>query len=478
MRFSEAFSIHRTDKDDWFDPHLTVDTKLFIDPILLLEGDSYWPQAHDELLEHFGECYRLVAKSTSPGSVSGKAAHKMLTFPEPWEFCLGYTSGGTAGSGSGRTIATHLADGIAVAIAAGLTNPEHIEEIGILNERIGADRISDAVCNVLKHRFITYTQSVAKRHGIALSEHKVRNARVMVKDARWVTEKVLLPTNPCTQDPVILVPERLLNNLPVLNADDWFDADLNADLRLQLNLAVGKHATKADIVAFARQNPDRIRKWAKEQTNHSVSGYDFDEDPKGVVGWDKAPAEYARNHPLTGFTQPSNQQELSELVKKVLEQFRHFIEEQRGWSLLHNSDMSEKPEEAAQLVFLGMAQQYLRVFNVELDREVELGRGPVDFKAASGASIRLLIELKKAHNGKFWNGLTAQLPSYLTSDAASEGWYIALRYRDNKSSEARMKELPRMVANVAATTGKTIHYLAIDARRKESASNIKPADGE
>ncbi len=37
-----------------------------------------------------------------------------------------------------------MADGIATAIAAGLAQPEHIEEIGILNVGIGPDRISDA----------------------------------------------------------------------------------------------------------------------------------------------------------------------------------------------------------------------------------------------------------------------------------------------------------------------------------------------
>lgn len=132
----------------------------------------------------------------------------------------------------------------------------------------------------------------------------------------------------------------------------------------------------------------------------------------------------------------------------------------------------KKLEEAAQLAFLGMAQQYLRLFNVELDREVELGRGPVDFKVASGAKIRLLIELKKAHNGRFWNGLTSQLPSYLTSDASSEGWFVAIRYRSNKTSQNRMNELPAMVAKCAQLSGKTIRYSWIDARPKDSASRL------
>ena len=157
MRFSEAFGIERTNQDDWFDPDLSIDTPLFVDPIMLLQDSPYWRKAHEELVNHFGHCYLLVAKSISLTSNSAKVAQKLLTFPEPSEFCLGYTASGTAGSGSGRGFARSLADGIEVAIKAGLDDPAHIEELGILNEGFGADRISDATCNVLKHRFIAYT---------------------------------------------------------------------------------------------------------------------------------------------------------------------------------------------------------------------------------------------------------------------------------------------------------------------------------
>lgn len=172
-------------------------------------------------------------------------------------------------------------------------------------------------------------------------------------------------------------------------------------------------------------------------------------------------------------TAVATQDELSALVDHILEKFRHFVEEQRGWSLLWNSDGTEKNESAAQLVFLGMAQHYLRLFDVEVDREVELGRGPVDFKASSGTSIRLLIEIKKAHNGKFWNGLDAQLASYLVSDQAVEGWFVAIRYRNNKASEQRMKELPARVRAAADATRKSLQYKAIDARRPSSASKLE-----
>lgn len=471
MRFSEHFEVKRTSTDDWFDPHLTVDTKLFIDPLLLLIAGEPWASAHSRLLDHFVRCYELVANATNSMSTSAKVARALLTFPEPAELCLGYTAVGSNGSGSGGAFARTMADGIAVAIARGLTRPEHIEEIGILNEGIGADRISDAVGNVLKADFIAYTQEICERHNIQMVSHRVRNSRVFPGEGRWLTEAVLLPTNPENGKPIILVPEVILNDLPTLNADEWFDSSLNEDIRNQLNLNVGQRVRKADVVRAARENPERVRAWARQQTSRKdLHGYDFSDDPRGVVQWDKLPVEYAGDHPLILNAQVTNVGELRELVGQMLEHFRHFIEDQRGWSLLWDANGGEKPEEAAQLVFLGMAQHYLRLYNVEVDREVELGRGPVDFKVSSGAGLRMLIEIKKAHNGKFWHGLDTQLPSYLESDACEHGWYLAIRYRSNKASETRMNELPAMVKVVSQLSGKNIEYAAVDGRPKDSAS--------
>ncbi len=56
----------------------------------------------------------------------------------------------------------------------------------------------------------------------------------------------------------------------------------------------------------------------------------------------------------------------------------------------------------------------------------------VDFKLPRGTRLRLVIEVKKADNGKFWNGLDTQLPIYMKSDDCNEGWYVALRYRSTK----------------------------------------------
>lgn len=472
MRFSEHFGIEVTDEDDWFDPHLSVDTKLFIDPLLLLHAGGQWAEAHAELIAHFVHCYRLVAKSAGSTSVSAKAARRLLTFPEPDELGLGYTSDGTRGSGSGYKFAERMADGIAVAISAGLDVPEHIEEIGILNEGIGADRISDCAANVIKSRLIDYTSTVAKRHGVPVELHRVKNARVDLYSARWIDEEVLLPTNPVSGRPILLLPRNVLRELPTLNADDWFGSAINEDVRTTMNIHVGQGVRKANIVSWARLHPDRVRTWARAQTSRKdLKGYDFHNDRLGIIHWDRASSRYAVENPLPQ-RQVVSQTDIVTLVGEVVSRFKHFVEQQRGWSLLWNNDGSEKPEEAAQLLFLGLAQAYLREFNVELDREVELGRGPVDFKVSSGTSARLLIEIKKVHNGKFWNGLNDQLLSYLTSDSSTHGWFVAIRYRDAKSSADRVRQLPTAVGNLASGSGMSLDFSAVDARRPLSASKL------
>ena len=470
-RFSQIFNIKRGSNEDWFDPHLSVDTKLFIDPLLMLHDGGRWAQAHNELIDYFGRCYELVAKSSNEKDTNARAALRMLHFPEPEEFHLGYTTHGTKGSGSGRGYAKKIRDGITVAIAAGLDKPEHIEEIGILCEGIGADRISDIVANVLKPRFVEYTQEVAHRHSIQMQLFNIDHYEMDFDYYRAVNKRVNLPATP-NGEPIILVPERILSTLPILNANDWFDSDLNQDLRDSLNRKVGQSVPKSEIVELARRHPERIRQWANAQTSRpDLQGYDFSSDPRGIVKWDQKAREFAEISPIK-VREINSSEDLIELLTEVIHQFKRYIEQRRGWKMLWNDDGREKNEEAVQLAFLGMAAEYLRLFDVELDREVELGRGPVDFKLSRGTRVRVLIEVKKLENGKLWHGLERQFLSYLSSDESKFGWVIVVQYNNETASQARRDELPDRIRTLSEKNGITLKYSIIDAIPKESASKI------
>lgn len=292
MQFGDYFGINRGPTDDWFDPDLSHDTPLFVDPFLVwLEEDdstSKWRDAHQQMLDHFKESYDLVSTGGTPASSSVRRAEALLRFPEPAEFCLDYTAKGTRGLGGGMGRARQMMDGIAVAISMGLDTPEHIEEVGFLTERIGADSISDATCNILKNRFIDYTQTVAARHRIPTKLVQVSNAAVDLRGGRWIRRRYDFPVGPDGR-PILLVPSRFISELPILNADDLFDSTLNLDLRNAMNVRVARNLSKAELVRQARKRPDRIRRWADHVKRNGLgSSYRMADDPLGIVRWQSA----------------------------------------------------------------------------------------------------------------------------------------------------------------------------------------------
>ncbi len=132
----------------------------------------------------------------------------------------------------------------------------------------------------------------------------------------------------------------------------------------------------------------------------------------------------------------------------------------------------DKEELAPQLILYGIARNYCEANNIVVDREVEVGRGPVDFKFSNGYTSRAHLEVKKLHNGKFWNGLDQQLPSYLVSDEVQKGWFVAVRYRSGKKWDDRASELSVRVRKAAQLHKRDLKTVLVDARPKESASKI------
>lgn len=64
MKFSERFGITPTQADNWFDPVLSVDTGLFIDPFLIYDQErGPFRGSHAEILRFFKQMFILIAKS-------------------------------------------------------------------------------------------------------------------------------------------------------------------------------------------------------------------------------------------------------------------------------------------------------------------------------------------------------------------------------------------------------------------------------
>ena len=470
MLFSEHFGISSTESDDWFDPILDDDTALFIDPFLIFKEQlGFWADAHTRIIEHFDLCFRLIAEGhLNPDSVKYKKAVDLLAFPEPRELCLGYTRKGTSGAGSARGFATIMARLIADAIRRGMENIDHFEELGIFEKGIGSDRISDVAATILKPRLIEHTRTVAAAHVIPTASHVVRSGEYDDRRLRWLNARADLPTNPFTEGPILLVPRRFLNRLPTINKDDWWDAYENERLREDMSYEVLGNVDKERIVRAARSTPEFVHEWTTHREEGPARSYNVSADPEGVYLWDPVSRRYVAENPVE-LPEAQSEAEFFEVIETVIQQFKLFVEEQGGWDLLWNG-IKEKHEHAVQLLFRGIAKHYCQANNVVLDPEVNLGRGPVDFKFSNGYEKRAHLEIKKVHSGQFWHGLEEQLPSYMVSDEVNDGWFMAVQYRETKGQLERIEDLPNIVARAASRHGKNLRYALIDARPKPSAS--------
>lgn len=176
MLFSEYYNVQCLGDEEWFDPVLTQDTLLFIDPFSVFKSnDELFKDSYSEMMYFFQQVFELIAYAGGNRSnLSYKKAESMLVFPEVNAICLGYSKT-RRGSGTGPLWAKTLAKNINSIVARGVTHISHFEELGIFCEGIGPDRLSDMTANLLKTRLITYTQRICNLHGIPMAKKRIHN---------------------------------------------------------------------------------------------------------------------------------------------------------------------------------------------------------------------------------------------------------------------------------------------------------------
>ncbi|MFI7632304.1 hypothetical protein [Microbispora rosea] len=473
MYFSECFGIEYDDNFDWFDPILEHDTPLFVDPFLIFsDTHEHWRSAHDEMMDYFQEAFMILARSRlAPSHQFYKRVVALMEFPEPKEFRLGYTGSSANGSGSGPGLAERITRAMAEAIKRGMDDIRHFEELGILVENINRDRISDVTCNLLKPKLIEYTQNICHSLGIPMRVASIPHGRYDVRRKRWMSEDYLVPFAPESDEPILLVPKRFLGELPALSSDNWMDF-LDTSLRDDLNFYISDNMRKADIVALARRRPESVRKWVDAVEREGASPYDVDSDPKLLVKWQKVARVAASEAPFREGLSISSHDDLLRFAQECVEKFRHWVEDKAGWRVFWKDQRALRsiPETSMQLLFLGVLYVYCEQFEVTLDREVETGRGPVDFTFTAAGHLRVLLEMKKLSHGRFWNGLHAQTPIYMKSQKVSHAIFLVVRDSDSRDMHKRWASLDAEAQAVSALNNCKIEIERVDILPKSSAS--------
>lgn len=487
MQFSEKYDIRRQQADDWLDIRLSSDTNLAIDPFLIWESgdDSFWGSAHDHLINFFDMVFQLVKSAGGDEDhPNWKKAADLLIFPEPAEFCLGVAEASPLGSGSNKGLQQDMLQGIKAASDVGLSQIAHMEAIALFQGGIGMDRIGDTVCNVLKTYFIEYTKQVCVRHSIPTRRQLVRNATWSSEYAQWVNQYHDLPINKVTymrqgrfrekEIPILLTPDRFVRDIPFVSANDhwnWSWVNMASELRRDFNFDIARRVARKDKARMARLHPDSVVLYLRELEDSPKEPYPVSEDPKMLVNQKDYGIQIMDliSKPFV----PESRDQFEKFVNSIAYWYQHGIEHQDSWYLLWDKARGRN-ERAAQVLFRNVAVNYCRAANVDLTGEANAGQGPVDFKFSAGWGSRALIEVKLVRSSKFWDGILAQQPRYQLAEGVEYGVFLAIAYTDEEL--AIKGKLDRAAEISSRRHGVKIHPILVDARKKESASNLRDRD--
>jgi len=471
-RISEIFGVAEEDlkKEGVFNGFIDLDSKFYVDPHLL--GSTKVPELENSYLSfktHFTKIVHLLETTKHSGDRFFREAHKKLIFPELPFVSLGYSTEGTSGSGIGSGIALNLTKTAWEIIQAGITDPVIFELVGLIEENIGADRISDMAIHIILLDLLTYSERVA------------RNLNLNTCQAKAGGKEFLLPAISGSNRPTVLIPCEILNDLPVANG--WDDIDRvcahNEDLRNRVNEIIGdswkdesgkkRRITKRELKNILLHHPEVLKDLVEQYKSNPAEKYDFDKDPSGQLIWHNIAREYANLYPLLLGVDKVTPENILQLVLKICNHFKALVEA-NGLSV-HFWDESKnlRNERFAQLLFFGIADAYCGAHNLDLNREPNAGRGPVDFKISSGYNARVNVEIKYTSNN-IRSGYEKQLPIY---DAAERTQYsIFLIIRTTESIKA-LEELIIYRKDQVAAGKRAPEIFVVDGRVLPSASKMK-----
>lgn len=243
-------------------PTLNVDTRLFIDPLLLSASRHHEIRTNAVATydDHFTTVIKLLRASTKVGDVAWRNASRYLSFPEIKWTCLGYGAHSVSGSGStpGRIIETAKQ-----IVDLGVDDPKLFVAMALFEEGFGPDNISDMTANVILGDLLRFNARVLKRLPVKSEPFtlQLRNGKTYHAD---------LPLNPFVShhQPVILVLSDVLRDLPIVK--DWSDvaqaASQNEQLRQRVNYQI------ADLwAAKTLKDKAEVRRWALSGKRSSVN---------------------------------------------------------------------------------------------------------------------------------------------------------------------------------------------------------------
>jgi hypothetical protein len=272
----------------------------------------------------------------------------------------------------------------------------------------------------------------------------------------------------------------ILRKLPV--AHDWSDIDVvcmhNETLRRKVNQIIGstwrdatKKITKRELRSALLEHPGALRDLLDQYKEKIGNAYDFQSDPDGEIKWHETAQQYTGKYPLDlskfGRVSASN---IVDVVQAICTRFKRLVEKNGLHQLFYNDKGRLKHERAAQLLFFGVADAYCEANDLDLSREPNAGRGPVDFKISRGYQAKVNVEIKYSSNPHLEDGYSSQLPAYDQAEKAQHSILLVIQTGNHEEKIERLRQLQQKAISV---NKRAPDIVAVNGRITESASRLR-----
>lgn len=488
LYFSDHFKVKETDLEKYgaFNISLVADLPLFIDPFLLFNSKKKkYHQLHDDIIKYL---IFLKEKSTSQTIDTG-ALKAWYVFKEVEQNWLGFSVTGNKGSALGLDFGRALNENLHKIFSEfgqeKVTKGSHLEKLCLIKEGVGKDNISDFATNLVKGFLLEYTQEFAQKNIDESLRAKFRVQRVRFNYNTETWEEATFDLPKFKNDFVILTPKELLTK-----DETWINKkDLFEDFE-RIPSAITDNELRFKVNNYFLSSIPRDPKKKKEPTKQEKAAAAFatiQEFPQLIDYYIKSKEEngdlaesisnekvaFSQNFYINNVQQfiaglqnknfYASAKNSQEEAKKKIEILKEYIENNDGYKLFYHNGQRIKGEKDLQLLF-GLVCHESSIFDI--NREVNNGRGPVDFKISKGNADKTLVEFKLAGNKKLEQNLQKQVEIYQKANKTMSSFKVIIYFTE--------EEYKRVVGilNRTGLAGKD-NIVLIDGRsdNKVSASN-------
>ncbi len=486
--FSDFFEVSPALLEEYgaFDISLINDLPLFIDPFLLFNSQKpEYQQLHSDIIRYLRFLRdKSLGQALDPGLL--KAWYQFGEVKQSW---LGFSRAGNSGSGLGPDFARSLHENLGTIFTnfgqERVTRGSHLEKVCLISDGIGRDNISDFTTNLIKGFLLGYTQAFALAY-LQPEQRRVFNVdkvRFNYITETWERGRYELPD--CAGDFVLLTPKDMLTRDEIWisrkdlihNFEQVAAAVPDAQLRAQLNnyllsqlpeelVGSAREKEKEKLQAIGktlRAYPEIIEYYIREKEDNgdrasAISSEKVGETEEQFVAQLR---DFVASR-LAGTEFYASAGGTYEEARRRVLYLKRVIEDQDGYRIFY---LKGKPiQREADLQLLYLLTWYATPSDV--NREVNNGRGPVDFKVSRGNRDKSLVEFKLASNSKLKQNLAKQVAIYEAASNTSKSLKVICYF-----SAAELEKVQTILHELKLEGHPDITLIDARSDNKPSASN-------